>query len=74
MKTREWALSGSSGGSLSALWKLKGDSHWGKWFVRTGMMVQWVRALATKPDNLNSIPETHQERKQHQDKDSRSPI
>lgn len=22
-------------------------------------MVQWVKALATKPDNLNSIPKLH---------------
>jgi hypothetical protein len=27
--------------------------------TRAGEMAQWVKALAAKPDNLNSIPRTH---------------
>lgn len=27
--------------------------------IRTSKMTQWVKTLAYKPDNLNSIPKTH---------------
>lgn len=49
METREWALNGSHGGSLSLLWEFKGDSRREK-KVWQGWQDGSVRALAAKSE------------------------
>lgn len=34
-------------------------THWIKYKIQANKMSQWVKVLATEPDNLSLIPRTH---------------